>query len=579
MSGSPPLPPKTRSEAGDRSQGHGPYPLPPQQHQHPRDVYRGHPRHQSHPEDVRVQLPTTLPPPPPSIRSYPQPLETSDRMGYYRPAEPPLPRRLSFPPPGPSHLPQPHQQPVYPPAPPATGASQSYAPSTQASTPAATSFEPPRPARKAKGHVASACVPCKKAHLRCDAQRPCSRCLMNGKEDSCIDVQHKKRGRPRLRDDRDARFDGSRFTAGQDTGLRRPLGAYPGGSILSGYEATLRRNSPSHRVLKSQPSESTASRYIERALPSDASVYPATPLSVTTRPPEPVAYLTMELEIVKASTSFLEVVGIQSLKGRALYDVVLPAERDRVDGYKRQLHDDRARQEPRYLPPIFNKHESERVIQALGFGAEDFSRIPLDRPGHLTFLAVDGQQRSLSFQFGLTKVESIYVVVLRLNVASRYPYPSPSPHSRDTMAAGYPYQTQAAPHHQQQQSYLQHTPVSATFDPHRPRFEQSPQVGRPVTAPPGNQLLSGLSPGVPAYSPSSGRPEYAAGPSSYQIPRSELTSTSRTPQAPSFQLPPIRAHPQPTTATLNDAPLPRDERPNRVDIGGLIDRPDHIQRP
>ncbi|CAI4210617.1 unnamed protein product [Parascedosporium putredinis] len=199
----------------------------------------------------------------------------------------------------------------------------------------------------------------RQAHLRCDAQRPCSRCLMNGKEDSCIDVQHKKRGRPRLRDDRDARFEGS--------------------------------------------------RYIERALASDANVYPAPPLSITTRPPEPVAYLTMEWELVKASATFLELVGLQAPSGRSLFDVVLPVERERIAGYKTALQEDRSRQEPRYLPPIFNKQESERVIQTLGFGAEDISRVQLERHGLLTFLSTDGQ-RSMPFQFGLTKVESIYVV-------------------------------------------------------------------------------------------------------------------------------------------------------------------------
>ncbi|KAK9451482.1 uncharacterized protein V1518DRAFT_14015 [Limtongia smithiae] len=33
--------------------------------------------------------------------------------------------------------------------------------------------------------------------------RPCQRCVNLGKQDTCVDVQHKKRGRPRLRDDSD----------------------------------------------------------------------------------------------------------------------------------------------------------------------------------------------------------------------------------------------------------------------------------------------------------------------------------------------------------------------------------------
>ncbi|CEP17157.1 hypothetical protein [Parasitella parasitica] len=47
-------------------------------------------------------------------------------------------------------------------------------------------------------HVPTACINCKKAHLACDLSRPCRRCSTLGKSDSCIDIKHKKRGRPKL---------------------------------------------------------------------------------------------------------------------------------------------------------------------------------------------------------------------------------------------------------------------------------------------------------------------------------------------------------------------------------------------
>lgn len=40
----------------------------------------------------------------------------------------------------------------------------------------------PRTTRKPNAHVASACVNCKKKHLRCDNSRPCRRCVQSGKE-------------------------------------------------------------------------------------------------------------------------------------------------------------------------------------------------------------------------------------------------------------------------------------------------------------------------------------------------------------------------------------------------------------
>jgi len=73
--------------------------------------------------------------------------------------------------------------------------------------------------RRTKAHVASACVNCKKKHLGCDPARPCRRCVLAGKavsspfvlhsvkvyieadqtKSSCVDVTHKKRGRPPLK--------------------------------------------------------------------------------------------------------------------------------------------------------------------------------------------------------------------------------------------------------------------------------------------------------------------------------------------------------------------------------------------
>lgn len=51
-------------------------------------------------------------------------------------------------------------------------------------------------ANKRQKHVKKACVHCKKAHLACDEERPCRRCVHLGKTD-CVDVEHKRRGRPR----------------------------------------------------------------------------------------------------------------------------------------------------------------------------------------------------------------------------------------------------------------------------------------------------------------------------------------------------------------------------------------------
>ena len=43
----------------------------------------------------------------------------------------------------------------------------------------------PGVARRAKAHVPSACVNCKRKHLACETRRPCNRCLQAGKEVRC----------------------------------------------------------------------------------------------------------------------------------------------------------------------------------------------------------------------------------------------------------------------------------------------------------------------------------------------------------------------------------------------------------
>ena len=45
----------------------------------------------------------------------------------------------------------------------------------------------PGVARRAKAHVPSACVNCKKKHLACETKRPCNRCIQTGKEVSTFE--------------------------------------------------------------------------------------------------------------------------------------------------------------------------------------------------------------------------------------------------------------------------------------------------------------------------------------------------------------------------------------------------------
>lgn len=51
---------------------------------------------------------------------------------------------------------------------------------------------PPGIARRAKAHVPSACVNCKRKHLACETKRPCTRCVQTGKEVSKSEIANLK---------------------------------------------------------------------------------------------------------------------------------------------------------------------------------------------------------------------------------------------------------------------------------------------------------------------------------------------------------------------------------------------------
>lgn len=166
MSGSPPLPPRRNPDSSDR--GHGSYGSTGQ------DVFRGTQTSQpEHPERSRA----------PPLRAY---QEALPQVGY-------PPYRMEDIPPQVQYQPRPQMQPQQ--------QQQVYAPVTtpQFSTAERPSigetpdFSSPKAQRKTKGHVASACVPCKRAHLRsvsCQKVQffPASKKLISSRCDGMFDL-------------------------------------------------------------------------------------------------------------------------------------------------------------------------------------------------------------------------------------------------------------------------------------------------------------------------------------------------------------------------------------------------------
>lgn len=342
--------------------------------------------------------------------------------------------------------------------------------------------------------------------------------------------------------------------------MRRPLSVYaPAGPAAPQYEIPP-HDIHSQRVLKPQPREPLAPRYADHASAREIGPYgPGS--SMANQAHEYVAYLSLDMEFSRASEPFLDALG--GLRNRrSLDEVVVHGERDKVLALKSRILADQKQREPNYLPPILGR--GDQFLQGLGFGAGDIARFHLSHQDYLTFVTAEGQPRVYPVRLGLAKEGSFFFVVLVLSLPR--PYPSNSPHKRTSTPSLY-----AQP--PTSNSTFSHPPGSMAHDLNRHRLSEGPLPSRP---PPGipPQMNPGHNPGITtfgatSYSVSPNRPEYPT--SSYHNPRNELGPGSQPPPRSSYQLPPIRAPPE------------KDgfggDRASRVDIGGLIEKPEARGRP
>ncbi|PSN72838.1 hypothetical protein BS50DRAFT_628952 [Corynespora cassiicola Philippines] len=298
--------------------------------------------------------------------------------------------------------------------------------------PAAIIAPPPlrthKPARRTKAHVASACVNCKKAHLSCDVQRPCGRCVASGKQDTCKDVQHKKRGRPRLRDDKDfGRTDESRAAPTQLLGTLPPS-ATKGYPQQSPYPPTAHRGSDPLRGLRTS-TQDLPNVHPQSISPSSARrpstvrsySYGSTPYSAgptLAYHSLPVAFLNLDLVLLKSNQAFQDLVSfLGDVRGKNLADLLEARQTDVLQRIRNELRDEREEREPTYMAPITPLGQdplhavSEREVDQVSQGYTD-------RPFLLNFRLPNSQYQSLQTQIRLAKT-SLYFVTLVVHTPPR----------------------------------------------------------------------------------------------------------------------------------------------------------------
>ena len=249
-------------------------------------------------------------------------------------------------------------------------------------------------------------------------------------------MQHKKRGRPRLRDHEDREFgrgNEGRTTAGQT------FGAIPAAAPEATPQSTIDpspRADP-HRVLRRSHRVSVSNvpqqPIVQSSVTRPTSVGSFSGIAATQYPlgPNlgyqvvPVAFLNLDLVILKSNQAFRDRVAfLGEIRGKNLADLVDIGHADALQRLRNDLRDERDEREPAYMAPI--THGQPDPVQLVPeTDIEQVSQGSNVRPCLFNFRLPNGQYQSLHAQIRLAK-SSIYFVTLVVHIG-RLVAPTPTP--------------------------------------------------------------------------------------------------------------------------------------------------------
>ncbi|OTA00491.1 hypothetical protein A9Z42_0006480 [Trichoderma parareesei] len=122
---------------------------------------------------------------------------------------------------------------------------------------------------------------------------------------------------------------------------------------------------------------------------------------------EPLAYLSMDFSIVKASPMFMEIVHASNPMGKKLSDIVTPHQASFLNNLQNQLIEEQRLHEPNYLPPMLGRLDV--AIKEFGFTSEDAAKFRLNHLEYFGFVGYDGYTRTFPLRFGLAKEATLAI--------------------------------------------------------------------------------------------------------------------------------------------------------------------------
>ena len=294
-------------------------------------------------------------------------------------------------------------------------------------------------------------------------------------QSSCVDVEHKKRGRPRLRDERDQRIEGSHLEHQQSSAPMGPPFVSP---VLSSPGRGHQRMG-SYRELRSQPGIFHHAPQVGVPMSQSYDLGSFRPSAPHLEIPliTPIAVLSIDLVVAKANQAFHEAIapGV-NLRGRPLLDLISPSHATEIQGLQSQLRAERDMKDPTYLPPIHGSAHDLNTISAVDErDLQTATQGATDRKLYWTFRMPSGQQRNFHFTVKLART-AFFFVVLMLPPGSQYCAASSSPYALEDPQR----QFQMSP----VTSSVTRSPVLGQVGQHRPFSSGSSQSGSPYFSPP-----------------------------------------------------------------------------------------------
>jgi hypothetical protein len=245
-------------------------------------------------------------------------------------------------------------------------------------------------------------------------------------QETCKDVQHKKRGRPRLRDDKEfGRSEEARAAPSQLMGAPSTSGPEP--YALQSPFTTHRAPEPPRVLGSTREGDIPNSRHQHAGgatsgpLPrvgsysgAVAPTYPAGPnLAYQTLP---VAFLNLDLVIHKSNQAFQDLVSfLGDVRGRSLAELLEGQQPDALHRLRGELRDERDVLEPTYMAPITpgGQDPMQSVVQSVSDrDVDQVSQGCADRSIFLNFRMPNGQYQSLQTQVRLAKTSVYFVTVV-----------------------------------------------------------------------------------------------------------------------------------------------------------------------